>query len=162
VGAELLPLTPAGDSTPISLYKAGFDVWIDGNRGTIYQRGHDNAEITQEEYWNFSSTEMALEDQPAQIEYILETTGKDSLAYVGYSMGTMQMIYALGMSQFDEQLLSTLNKVDSAHLITPCYFPTFFEGTEEERRAGALGLLELLRESEALYMGGEGSDVTLE
>ena len=41
---------------------------------------------------------MAIEDQPAQIEYILKTTEKESMSYVGYSMGTMQLIYALGMS----------------------------------------------------------------
>ena len=34
-------------------------------------------------------------DIPASIEYILELTGSPKLAYVGHSMGTTQLFYAL-------------------------------------------------------------------
>jgi len=62
------------ESLPIFLFNAGFDVWIDGNRGSIYQRGHKDASIIPEKYWNFTMNEMGVEDQKAQIDYILKAS----------------------------------------------------------------------------------------
>ena len=56
---------------PIALVERGFDVWIDGNRGSTYQRKHESFDVTNDEYWDFSFAEMGEEDQAAQIDYIL-------------------------------------------------------------------------------------------
>ena len=85
---------------------------MDGNRGTLYNRDHTDKNISEEKYWDFDVTNMALEDQTAQIEYILAATQSDSISYVGYSMGTMQMFYALGMGTEDQALQGVLNKID--------------------------------------------------
>jgi hypothetical protein len=60
---------------PIALFNEGFDVWLDGNRGTIYQRGHKSLDNTSAEYWDFGIIEQGSEDQVAQINYIIDTTG---------------------------------------------------------------------------------------
>ena len=78
-----------GGTPAFWLASEGYDVWLDGNRGTLYQRHHKNESITEEEYWDFSYTDMALVDQVAQINYITGFTGRESLSYVGKSMGTM-------------------------------------------------------------------------
>ena len=59
------------DTIAIALFKAGFDIWLSGNRGTKYQRKHANADITEEEFWDYSTNNMAAEDIPAEMEYIL-------------------------------------------------------------------------------------------
>jgi len=63
------------DAMPIMLLDAGYDVWIDGHRGSKYQRDHQDASISPEKYWDFSFYDEGRIDQPAQIEYILQTTG---------------------------------------------------------------------------------------
>ena len=70
------------------ILEAGFDVWIDGNRGTLYQRDHINESIDEKEYWDFSFYEMGLYDIPAEIEYITDFTGQESLSYIGKSLST--------------------------------------------------------------------------
>lgn len=48
-------------SIPIALHDEGYDIWLDGNRGTIYQRGHKYP-VSQEIYWDFSYSDMGVED----------------------------------------------------------------------------------------------------
>jgi len=50
-------------------------------------------------------------------------------------MGTMQMMYAIGMSQYDDKLKKTLDKVDKALFMTPCFTSDSFAGTLTENRA---------------------------
>jgi hypothetical protein len=102
--------------------------------------------------------DMALNDQPAQIEYILEQTGKESLNYFGYSMGTMQFMYAIGMAQEIETLSKTLQKIDRALLLTPCLNGGFFEGSLKKRREDAGEIILLMEDADKLYLWGEGSD----
>jgi len=61
---------------PISLFNYGYDVYIDGNRGTIYnditsatkevddkgEKKEVPLEREDEEYWQFDFRQMALED----------------------------------------------------------------------------------------------------
>ena len=54
---EMMPETHA--SLPMALLERGFDVWLDGNRGTMYQRGHTEEDIYEEDYWDFSFADMA-------------------------------------------------------------------------------------------------------
>ena len=40
------------------------------------------------EYWDFSFDEMGRFDLPANIDFVLEKTGKDKIIYIAHSQGT--------------------------------------------------------------------------
>ncbi|XP_048361962.1 lipase member M-like [Sphaerodactylus townsendi] len=67
------------------LADAGFDVWMANNRGSRWCRKHQNLSLDQKEFWNFSFHEMAMNDLPAIINFILDKTGREQIYYVGYS-----------------------------------------------------------------------------
>lgn len=109
---------------PINLFDYGFDVWIDGNRGSIYQQQNADWTRNNAEYWDFTFREMAMEDQVAQIDYILSTERNDGvwnkLSYVGYSLGTRQMFYLMGMAGENEVAKAAVDKVDKFLALTVC------------------------------------------
>ena len=109
---------------PINLFDYGFDVWIDGNRGSLYQQQNADWTRSDSQYWDFTFREMAMEDQVAQIDYILSTERNagvwDKLSYVGYSLGTRQMFYLMGMAAENEVARATVNKVDKFLALTVC------------------------------------------
>ena len=75
-----------------TLSKAGFDVWMGNNRGTMYSDKHVKYTTKDKEYWDFDFEEMGLYDQPAYMDYILNNTGLEKIsAYIGHSEGTSQM-----------------------------------------------------------------------
>lgn len=90
---------------PYYLSDHGYDVWLLEARGsTSESRGHTNKSKTsdnQSDYWDFALDEQALYDLPAQIDYILTTTDKTKLAYVGYSQSTTFMLQLLSEKQND-------------------------------------------------------------
>jgi len=73
-GKNDVKMPPINDALPIHLFNHGFDVWIVGNRGTLYQRGHYNDKITEDKYWDFSPIEMATEDLTTELEYAANTS----------------------------------------------------------------------------------------
>lgn len=76
------------------LIRAGYDVWLTNNRGNIYSWEHIDPKMNSRNifnaYWDFSFDEIAKYDLPANINYILKHTGKESLYYMGHSQGTIQ------------------------------------------------------------------------
>ena len=104
-----------GKPMPLMLADQGYDIWMGNNRGTEYSRGHTgdiNSDYIQ--FWEFSYAEMGMYDDPANIDFIKEKTGKDKIFYLGYSQGTVQMFYSL----IKQPLLS-----DSLHkfiALAPC------------------------------------------
>ena len=108
----------ASDALQIMLFNYGYDVWWDGNRGTMYQRGSDEDEV--DDYWNFDFMTMATQDQTAQIEYVLSKSDYEKLSYIGYSMGTMQMYSLLGLGVEDAAIQATLDKVDKFLSMASC------------------------------------------
>ncbi|XP_032087794.1 lipase member M-like [Thamnophis elegans] len=70
------------------LADAGFDVWLANNRGSRWCKWHQHFSSQEKEFWNFSFHEMAMEDLPAIIYFILAKTGQKQLHYVGYSQGS--------------------------------------------------------------------------
>lgn len=73
------------DSLAFILADAGFDVWLGNNRGNRYSGKHTRLRPSEDEYWNFSLDEMARFDVPAMVDYVLKVTGREKLAYVGFS-----------------------------------------------------------------------------
>ncbi|XP_066477512.1 lipase member M-like [Tiliqua scincoides] len=85
----------ANNSLGFILADAGYDVWLGNNRGTSWSQRHLNFSTDQVEFWDFSFHEMAMNDLPAMINFILKKTRQKQLYYVGYSQGT-----ALGFIAF--------------------------------------------------------------
>ncbi|RLN48850.1 hypothetical protein BBJ28_00003116 [Nothophytophthora sp. Chile5] len=81
------------------LADAGYDVWLGNNRGTTWSNEHVTYTTDDDEYWAFSWQEMALYDMPAMINYVLDTSGRSTLSYVGHSEGTMQAFAGFSVNQ---------------------------------------------------------------
>lgn len=102
-----LILGPA-DSLGYLLSDAGFDVWLYNARGNKYSKGHAR-NITQKNFWNFSYEEMGTHDLPATIDYILQTTSRPKLSYVGFSQGTTILLVMCSMRpQYNEKILHAI------------------------------------------------------
>ena len=70
------------------LARAGYDVWLGNNRGSRFSSGHLTYSREDKEYWNFYQEQMGTHDVPTFIDFILETTGYETISYVGHSDGT--------------------------------------------------------------------------
>ncbi|XP_039305526.1 lipase 3 [Solenopsis invicta] len=70
------------------LADAGYDVWLGNVRGSTYSREHTNSKISKKDYWDFSWHEMGTIDLPTMIDYIVKTTGRETMFYIGHSQGT--------------------------------------------------------------------------
>ena len=72
------------------LADVGYDVWLGNMRGNYYSRAHVRYNPDRDEaFWDFSWDDMARDDLPSMIHYILNVTGQTQIAYVGHSQGTM-------------------------------------------------------------------------
>ncbi|EGZ17162.1 hypothetical protein PHYSODRAFT_331176 [Phytophthora sojae] len=81
------------------LADAGFDVWLGNNRGTTWSNEHTMLTTDDDAYWEFSWQEMGLYDLPAMINYVLDTTGRSTLSYIGHSEGTTQAFVGFSENQ---------------------------------------------------------------
>jgi gastric triacylglycerol lipase len=92
----------------------GYDVWLGNSRGNKYSRNHTTLNPnTNATFWNFSWQEMAEFDLPATVDFILEQTGEQKLAYIGHSQGTTIM-----MTKMSEDPLFA-SKISVAALLAP-------------------------------------------
>jgi len=92
------------------LADAGYDVWFGNNRGNVYSDRHVKYPNSSPEFWNFTFDKMARYDLPAMIEYIIRTTGRKTISYVGHSQvnsGKMKKTKIL----FRERLKDSLDLV---------------------------------------------------
>ncbi|KAJ1547580.1 cholesterol esterase [Cladochytrium tenue] len=91
------------------LADAGFDVWLGNSRGNKYSANHTTYDsATDDRFWDFSLDHLARYDLPAAVDAVLAATGAETLAYVGFSQGTMQAFAALALDQ-EGGLSSKLN-----------------------------------------------------
>lgn len=65
----------------------GYDVWLGNARGNKFSSKHETLHPNMTKYWEFSWDLIATIDLPAIIDYVLKTSKKESLHYVGYSQG---------------------------------------------------------------------------
>lgn len=86
-----------GNNLGFELAKRGYDVWITNSRGNKYSMNHVSISSKEGRFWDFSYADMAKYDVPACVDYVLNKTGRNDLAYVGYSQGTMMMWAALSI-----------------------------------------------------------------
>jgi lysosomal acid lipase/cholesteryl ester hydrolase len=81
-------------SLALQLVERGYDVWLANNRGNAWSKRHLEKDFRSTQFWEFSWDHMAL-DLNAEVDYVLNYTNEQSLAYVGHSQGTMQAFAAL-------------------------------------------------------------------
>ena len=62
----------------------GYDVYLGNNRGTKYSWKHDTIHPKEKRFWQYSFVDLA-KDIKAKIEFILQSTGVDKVAYIGHS-----------------------------------------------------------------------------
>ena len=80
------------------LARAGYDVWMGNNRGSVMSLGHKTLSPDDKDYWDYYQLEMGMKDVPSFIDFILAKTGLETLSYIGHSQGTTQMFLAASMN----------------------------------------------------------------
>jgi pimeloyl-ACP methyl ester carboxylesterase len=77
--------------------REGYDVWLGNWRGNKYSRRHKTLDPDRDEkvFFNYSFIEMSRFDLRAMVDKVLECTKASKLAYIGHSMGTTVMFYAM-------------------------------------------------------------------
>lgn len=111
-GADWVMLGPKRSLAYI-LVEEGYDVWIGNNRGNRYSQKHVKLDVEDEDFWKFTVDEVALKDNPACIDYILNATGHSKIAYIGHSMGTVTL-FAMLSAKTDYN-----DKINVAALLAP-------------------------------------------
>ena len=97
------------------LADAGYDVWLGNMRGNTYSRAHVKYNPdTDDAFWDFSWDDMAADDLPSMIKYILTLTKQPKIAYVGHSQGTM-----IGFAEFSRPDSSIANNVSFWGALAP-------------------------------------------
>ena len=122
-----------GKPWPLLLFDAGYDVWMGNNRGTKYtnMKTGPGSDPKSKEHWDFTIEDMGIYDLPAEIDKVLQVTGKEKLTYIGYSAGTMQMF--LGLAALEEEYFA--DRVSKVVAMAPCMYiqpealgePTIYE-----------------------------------
>lgn len=111
---------PPDKSFAYILADAGYDVWMGNTRGNTYSRNHTTLDpcSTCADFWSYGWGDSGIHDYSAELDYILEKTGQDSLHFIGHSMGTTQLMVLL--SERPEYN----NKIKDAYLMGPAVFMT--------------------------------------
>merc|ERR1712007_89699 len=74
-----------------------------------FSRQHETLSTDSEAFWNFSFSDLARHDVPANIKYVLNATGKEMLTYMGHSQGTSQFFTAMVIPETKAFVEKTVN-----------------------------------------------------
>ena len=120
------------------LADVGYDVWLGNARGNYYSRAHVKYNPDRDvEFWDFSWDDMARDDLPSMIYYILNVTQQTQIGYVGHSQGTM-----IAFAQFGDINSTLQNNISFYGALAPVAHLAYiksplkylsFPGTDPER-----------------------------
>ena len=89
-------------------------VYFQFNSFFRYSRHHLTLDAGRDkDFWQFTWDEMAKYDLPAELNYVLDKTGKEKIFYIGHSMGTTTYMV---MNSLDQ---SWADKVELAVFLAP-------------------------------------------
>ena len=80
-------------SLGLALYNRGYDVWLGNSRGNVFSTNHTHLSPHSKAFWNYTFEDMALHDDPANIAYVANATGR-TMTFVGWSQGNTQFLIA--------------------------------------------------------------------
>ncbi|XP_025017565.1 lipase member K-like isoform X2 [Tetranychus urticae] len=86
-----------GNSLAFLLSNSGYDVWLANNRGNSYSQNHTTLDPEDDEFWDFTIDDMAMQDTSAVIDYIRYLTDK-KITVIGHSFGTTQVLALLSFA----------------------------------------------------------------
>lgn len=95
---------------------AGYDVWLGNARGNTWSRNHTDLDPDGSKFWNFSIHEIAVNDLPAMINFVLTETNEPSLHYIGHSQGSTVLFILLA------ELPAFNAKLKSVHIMVPVLY----------------------------------------
>lgn len=77
----------SNDSLAFQIARAGYDVWLGNNRGSIYSKKHISLDYhtMDSKFFDYSFYELGKYDLPAQVNHVLQSTGNEKLTYIGHS-----------------------------------------------------------------------------
>ena len=131
------------NSLPVKLIEAGFDLWLGNNRATKYSQVSDKFQMTDKQYWEFSFQQMGMYDAPAQLGYVVKTTGQIQLTYIGHSQGTSQMFAALSDSKTQQWMNQHVKHFVA--LAPICYMTNFDQTLIKDIAYFRTGVVDLLK-----------------
>jgi lysosomal acid lipase/cholesteryl ester hydrolase len=111
-------MSQGNNSLGLILWKAGYDVWLNNQRGTLFSEDHTNSSISYLDYWDFSFHEVGVFDIPSQIDLIKRVTKSSNIIFIGHSQGsTSGLIYAAVKNQHAKNSVKLF-----IFMAMPCYF----------------------------------------
>jgi hypothetical protein len=127
------------EAYPITLFSAGYDVWMACRRGTELSRAHSDLDLAVNDdemmYFDYDTAMVGMNDIGSNIDFINESLVAeekwacgDKVQIMTHSLGTGEVLAGLAL---DEDLAAKVNLVTN---LAPCAVTTYQNPDETERR----------------------------